>query len=276
MLNEKETLKKWGERKKMDTNLKLVTYNIRHVWDGDGTNSLFCRLGLMLDKILEQRPDIICFQEAREKNMSLIEKCLATEYAVLFNQRASGYTGEGLAIAFKRERISLYGLEIFWLSETPYIVDSRFEGQSEHSRICQRLLFKDEYTGKVFRIYNLHLDHINEEVRYLQIQVVMKRVVEDKKQYDLPFFMLGDFNATPEEKAIRYCLDNQDIDVCDLTSEISGSFHNFGRQNPEIKIDYIITDHATADQTYTVEAWKDSVNGVYLSDHYPIALDIKL
>lgn len=256
--------------------VKLVTYNIRHLWIADGINSLSCRLGLILDKISEQKPDIICFQEATEKNMSVMQKCLAPEYVVLLNQREIGYTGEGLAVAYKRERISLYGLEIFWLSETPYTIASRFEGQSQYSRICQRLLFKDEHTGNAFRIYNLHLDHINEEIRHHQMQVIMKRVAEDKKQSDLPFFILGDFNATPDEETIAYYLGNSEFDICDLTSEMLGTFHDFGRQNPPIKIDYIIADRETANKIYTVEIWQDCVNGVYLSDHYPIALEIAL
>ena len=260
----------------MNDKLKLVTFNIRFPWNGDGTNSLCSRLGLILDKISEQKPDIICFQEATEKNMKVISKCLAPAYTVHLNQRESGYTGEGLAVAFRKERVSLYGLEIFWLSETPYTVASRFEGQSQHSRICQRLLFKDEKIGKVFRIYNLHLEDVSEEVRYLHMQVVMKRVMEDEKQNDLPFFIMGDLNATPDEKAMKYCLTENDFGICDLTSEIPGSFHNYGRRTPEIKIDYIIADKITADKPHSVEAWTDCVNGIYLSDHYPIALDIEL
>lgn len=260
----------------MNTNLKLVTYNIRFTWTGDGTNSLFCRLGLILDKISEQKPDIICFQEATDKNMKVLSKCLAPEYTVLLNQRESGYTGEGLAVAFRKERVSLYGLEVFWLSETPYTVASRFEGQSQHSRICQRLLFKDENTGKIFRIYNLHLEDVSEDVRYLHMQVVMKRIMEDKKQNDLPFFIMGDLNATPDEKAMQYCLVDNNFNIRDLTSEIKGSYHGYGRRLPEIKIDYIIADKPTAQKPHSVEAWTDCVNGVYLSDHYPIALDIEL
>lgn len=256
--------------------MKLVTFNIRFTWDGDGVNSLFSRVGLILDKISKEKPDIICFQEATEKNMKVMSKCLATEYTVHFNQRELGYTGEGLAVAFRKERISLYGLEVFWLSETPYAVATRFREQSKHARICQRLLFKDENTGKVFRVYNLHLEEISEEVRYLHMKVVMQRVLEDKQQDNVPFFVMGDLNATPEEKVMKYCLAEQEFDVCDLTSGIAGSFHDYGRQIPAIKIDYIIADKDTAEKPHSVVAWTDCVNGIYLSDHYPIALDIDL
>lgn len=258
----------------MTANLKIVTFNIRFPWDGDGTNSLSCRLGLILDKISEQKPDIIFFQEATQKNMGVLRESISPEYMVVLNQREKDYTGEGLAIAYRKERISLYGLEIFWLSPTPKLVASRFEGQSIHSRICQRVMLKDEKTGKVFRVYNLHLEEVSEEVRYLQMKVVMQRVREDMRLDAMPFFIVGDFNATPDEKAIQYCLAEEEFVICDLTSEIAESYHEFGKITPAHKIDYILADNSTATRSYCVEAWKDEVNGVYLSDHYPIAIEI--
>lgn len=260
----------------MAANLKIVTFNIRFPWEGDGTNSLFCRFGLILDKIAEQKPDVIFFQEATPKNMGVLRESISPEYMVILNQREVDYTGEGLAIAYKKERLSLYGLEVFWLSPTPKVVASRFEGQSKHSRICQRVMLKDEKTGNVFRVYNLHLEELSEEVRYLQMKVVMQRVKEDMVLDAMPFFIVGDFNATPDEKAIQYCLAENECGICDLTSNIAESYHEFGKINPAHKIDYILADKETARSSFSVVAWKDEVNGVYLSDHYPIALEIEM
>lgn len=260
----------------MSKELSIVTYNLRCSWSGDGANSFFARAGLILKKIYSELPDIICFQEAVPSNMSILKKHLADTYTVIFNQREKDFSGEGLAVAFRRERISLYGLEVFWLSGSPYTVASKFEGQSMHSRICQNMMFRDELTGKVFRIYNLHLEELTESVRVKQIQLVGKRIVEDKKRMDLPYFILGDLNAEPGGDVISCCNNSFPDKICDLTSDINGSFHDFGRRTPAVKIDYIFADAATAGLSHNTEVWDDCINGIYLSDHYPIRLNIEL
>lgn len=260
----------------MEQSLSIVTYNLRCLWNGDGVNSFCHRAGLILEKISAEQPDIICFQEAWDENMAFLKRHLKPSYTVIFNQRCEGLTGEGLAVAFRNDRITLYGLDIFWLSETPRVVASRFEGQSVHPRICQNMIFKDEMTGKVFRIYNLHLEDISEAVRVRQMQTVFERLAADRTENELPFFILGDLNAQPGGEVMTYCYENAPFSFCDLTEEIPVSFHDFGRLLPGVKIDYIITDEKVSAYPHTVSCWMDCTNGIFLSDHYPIRLDITL
>lgn len=257
-------------------NLKIVTYNLRQPWAGDGTNSFFARFGLIIKKIYDELPDIICFQEAIDSNMALLKRHLSEKYTVVFNQRCTGLTGEGLAFALKKDRISLYGLDLFWLSDNIYEEASRFEGQSIHPRICQDILCKDELTGKCFRLYNLHLEESSEEVRLKQIKVVDKKISEDKFKGSLPYFVLGDFNSTPSASVFDFCISSSADKMIDLTSQINNTFHDYGRRDQPIKIDYIFTDPVTATKSYNVGIWDECVNGIYLSDHYPVVLDIEL
>ena len=250
--------------------MKIVTFNIRFPYVTiDGSNSFIHRAGMILDSIWEEKPDIICFQEATAKNMGFLRRYLSPAYTVLLTQREEGLSGEGLAVAYRPEKLSLYGLEVFWLSPTPNVVASKFEGQSQHSRICQNLLFKNEETGNTFRIYNLHLEERSEDVRKLQMELVLARRAEET----VPVLMLGDLNSVPTGKVIPLC---KECGLVDLTAHIPYSFHRFGKCEPPVKLDYFITDPDTASHVFAVTPWEKCINGIYLSDHNPIAMEIDL
>lgn len=248
--------------------MQIVTFNLRCIYKSDGVNSFVHRAGMILDTIREKDPEILCFQEATEKNMDFLRKYLAPAYTVLFTQREPGLTGEGLAVAFRQDAVSLYGLEVFWLSPTPDVVASKYPGQSQHSRICQKLWFKNAKTGTCFRIYNLHLEELSEDVRLLQAQQVAKRLDDET----MPYFVLGDFNTVPSGKVYPWLLEQG---LKDVTAEIPVSFHGFGTRQPPYKLDYVFTDAATAEKCRS-EAWDTCLNGIYLSDHYPIALHYEM
>lgn len=249
--------------------MKIVTYNVRCVYASDGVNSFVHRAGMILDKVLEELPEIICFQEATAKNMAFLRRHLAPAYTVLLTQREAGLSGEGLAVAYRPEKVSLYGLEVFWLSPTPKVVASKFEGQSMHSRICQNLLFKNEETGNTFRLYNLHLEEISEAVRKEQMTLVMERARAEAE----PTLLLGDLNTYPTGGVLAAC---REAGFVDLTAHLPHSFHRFGNCTPMVKLDYFLALPATAALCGNARLWDDCRNGIYLSDHYPIELTLDL
>lgn len=250
--------------------MKIVTYNLRFPYATiDGVNAFIHRAGPILDTILEEKPDIVCFQETTAKNAAFLRRHLAPDYTLLLTQREEGLSGEGLTVAYRPEKVSLYGLEVFWLSPTPDVVASKFPGQSQHSRICQNLLFKNEETGKFFRLYNLHLEEHSEDVRAQQMELVLERLAKEA----VPTLLLGDLNTQPHGKVIPLCAEKG---LVDLTAGIPISFHRFGAMEPGVKLDYILTDPATAKLAEGVRIWDKCLNGIYLSDHYPIELNIDL
>ena len=245
--------------------MKIVTYNLRWCYKTiDGMNAFIHRAGLILNTIAEKQPDIICFQEATAANIGFLRRHLSPAYTVLLTQREEGLTGEGLAFAYRPEVLSLYGLEVFWLSPTPDVIASKFPGQSQHSRICQKLLFKHEASGKQFKFYNLHLEEKTEDVRVQQMELV----VEQWKKETLPTILMGDLNSIPTGKVIPLCKENG---LVDITAQIPHSFHKFGTIAP-YKLDYFLADPATAALCSDVKVWDECVNGIYLSDHYPIEM----
>lgn len=252
--------------------MKIVTFNLRCPWeDPDGINGFINRVGRIVNKIRTEMPDVICFQEATEKNRDFLEDALA-EYFFICNQRNSNFDGEGLMTAINKKTVSILGLDFFWLSDSPYTPGSRFEIQSDFPRICQSLILRSRSNGKIFRIYNNHLDHESDTARISGIKLVFKKIAEDLKKLNAPFFILGDFNALPDSETINYCNNNTILKTVDITKEIGGTWHDFGRLEAPIKIDYIFTDTETAQREIKLKVWTDQSSGIFLSDHYPIEL----
>ena len=254
-------------------NLKIVSYNLRCSYDGDGINSFIHRAGLIYDKVLQEKPEVIAFQEVTEPILPVLER-LMSEYQFVGQFRNDDYRGEGIYTAIRKDSIELLGLETVWLSPTPYLAGSRFPEQSACPRICVMTQLRAKESGELFRVFNLHLDHISDEARVLGIQATMKFVEEYDAKRKLPVVILGDFNARPESSVIAFC--NHYPGIREVSSEIPSSFHGFGKREPEIKIDYIYVSEEWADKVQWVVRWDDVHEGIYLSDHYPICADVNL
>ena len=252
--------------------MKIVTYNIRCRFEGDGINSFVNRAGLMLNKINEEKPDIIAFQEVTDKISEFLRNNLCG-YELVGHGRNADYFGEGVYFAYRRETVRLFELESFWLSGTPHVPASRLEGQSSCPRTCLAGLFCIDKT--VFRVYNLHLDHLNNNsnVREKEAEQIIMHI--KSKDGDFPCFVVGDFNASPNEKCIKMFEENG---FADSTHNVGVTFHNFGGKNYKNgkKIDYIFTDKKAHGRLKKVDKWKDEQGGIFLSDHYPIEAEYKI
>ena len=248
--------------------MKIVTFNIRCVYYGkvDGINSFAYRAVGVADKINAEKPDVVGFQEIKADILSVLERLLP-DYLFVGQLRDADYKGEGVYTAIRKESVALLGLETIWLSPTPYLPGSRFENQSEYPRICVATKLRFKESGRILRVFNLHLDHISDEARVLGIEAAFKFADSFEDGADRVF--LGDFNATPDSKTIAFCNDR----LVDITNKIPASFHNFGKTEhyaAGTKIDYIYVPDHLANSVSEVYAWEDEKNGIYLSDHYPI------
>ena len=86
----------------------------------------------------------------------------------------------------------------------------------------------------------------------------------------MPTVLTGDFNATPDAPEIVK-ISTGGI-FTDVTADIKGTFHDFGRLNESAKIDYVfVTDDIKCTAAFAVHEIRD---GLYLSDHDPVVADI--
>lgn len=265
--------------------LKIVSFNIRTLYSHpiDGANSFIHRSGMILEKIRKEAPHIICFQEISDPIREFLNNYL-NDYIILGHGRLGDLTGEGLSIAYRKDSIELLAFESFWLSPTPYVPASRYEIQSEYPRICPHAVLKHKDMDKAISLYNVHLDHISDAARIEGIRQITEMIEDYKKKIDCPTFILGDFNARPDTETISYLKEYKGGEYIELTDHIESTYHGFrdsaAPQNEErtgpSKIDYIFTDKETAKKSYSVTLWDDKENGILLSDHYPVCLEIEM
>lgn len=270
--------------------MKIVTFNIRTRWDNDGINSFIHRIGLIYEKINEERPEVVAFQEVTEKHIDVLRK-IFPDYDFYGSGRLEDRKGEGLYTAYLKSKFDLVSERVFWLSDTPNVPGSRFKSQSIYPRICVYTLLSDKESKEQFGFYNVHLDYLGMEghtappsksevpddfsfsdmknPRKLAIERLLSEMKKDKSGEPI---ILGDFNATASDDSLPQLFD---AGYLDLSENTGPTFHNFGKEGSLMKIDYIFAKPSLKKRAGKAYLWRDEKNGIYLSDHYPVAVEIE-
>ena len=248
--------------------LKVMTFNLRLATDTDGINNFFNRTDRVLETIDNELPDLIGFQEATDEMREFMRSAIGDTYVLLGCGRKANYRGEGVCIAYKRELFELVSLDTFWLSDTPRIAGSRYTSldQSHCPRTAVVATLSPKDSEETFTFVNTHLDHKGAEARLAG----MKQVMAEIQRIGGKFMLTGDMNASPTSEAILAATSFDGVTDC--TANIETTFHNYGCRS-KCKIDYIFTNGETLD-AYAVA--DEPVNGVYISDHYPVCAIIEI
>ena len=261
--------------------MKIVTFNLRVRWDNDGINSFIHRLGLIDETLRAETPDVICFQEMKECHRDVLERLLP-EYTFVGHGAKADFTGEMVCTAVRKPH-AVCGFEVFWLSPTPQTPGSRFEGQSQHPRICLMTLVRTA-SGELLRVCNTHLDYAgvspdhagatgDDAVEALQMAVILERLREKNAALPCEAVVCGDFNVYPGMKTVALCNSWTEPHLTDVAADVAETFHDFGRLVPGKKIDYLFVTDALAKSCTSVAPWTAQKNGIYLSDHYPVCAE---
>lgn len=254
--------------------MKLVTFNIRCDYEQDGENCFRFRKSLIKKKILQEKPDVICFQEVLPHVAAWL-KAELEDYYVVGCGRSAGLDNEQMSIAYKKEKLNLISMDTFWLSETPFVPGSRYQEQSECPRVCTEVVLEDLQEKKAFRLMNVHLDHLGAEARMLGLKQMLKKAEAELLFPDIPVILAGDFNAEPGAWEIQEI--ERGSDYVNLTKGIGVTFHGFLPEETEEAIDYVYLRNFKKTnveklECVAVEKWKDKKGNVWLSDHYPVCV----
>lgn len=252
----------------MSNMLKITTYNIRCVYDGDGKNAFLHRAGLLWDTVQNEKPDVIGFQEVTTSILKLL-KVLLHDYELVGHGREVNYDGEGLYVAVKKDTCTVLSCNTYWIGDNIYQF-SCYPNQG-CPRIFNSVIIKHNATGKLFRIYNTHLDCTsNVELRSTETKTMLDKITSQRAELALPFIIMGDFNTEPYEEPIFICENYKGAHLTDITKHINHSYHEYGTYNGHSKIDYIFATDEFANSVIDVKPWDRNSSGIYLSDHYPI------
>ena len=257
-------------RKERIEKMKLLSCNIRCDYDQDGANSFRFRKDALRAAILERKPDIICFQEVLPHVAAWLKESLPGYYVVGCG-RDEKLRNEQTSIAYRYDAYNLITMETYWLSPTPDIPASRYEDQSDCPRVCTEVVLEELATGELFRIASVHLDHIGSNAKKEGLEQLLAKLEHPAAFRQAHVILAGDFNAEPHEPEFAVLQDYPAYR--DAAEGTGGTWHDFGRQDPPHKIDYILVRDLQAENA---GLWKDCHEGVYLSDHYPVEVTLRV
>ena len=253
--------------------LKVCTYNLRNEKANDGINCFPFRKDKILAVINETKPDLIGFQETMEDARLFLATNLS-DYTVLGCGREKEYAGEGITLAYRKDKFDLLNYDAFWLSATPTVCGSYYGGdQSINPRMAQAVHLIPKGSSKPFIFCNTHLDDLGPMARYSGSVQILQYFA---KYTDYHMILTGDFNAIPTANEVRIINGWQEGRLADVTENSGATFHGFGKvpEEKRYKIDYIFSDLAPLGQA-TVRKEEPS-DGVYSSDHFPVFCDLEL
>lgn len=249
------------------TTQSIMTFNVRCITGADKDEfSWKCRASLICDLLQENTPSIICMQENKEKQYEFFKKFLKG-YNSVATYRDANALKECLPIFYRADLYELVDTQTFWLSDTPDEMSNTWD--SACFRICTFVILKNKNTNKEFIVGNLHLDYKSEEIQTKSIQLIYDRL----STFNLPTIIMGDFNCTPDSKAIALAKQHF-VDVGQgFEDETKGTINYFKEEYPNVKIDFMLQlpDSFNINKYQVIDK---KYKGHYASDHFPIYAEI--
>ncbi|NOT77472.1 MAG: endonuclease/exonuclease/phosphatase family protein [Bacteriovoracaceae bacterium] len=254
--------------------LTLMTSNIRFANNDDGIHDWETRRPLLAQIYREHKLDILATQEGREGQIKELDVLL--ESLVLIDQHRTWIFDRMYPCLYVNPDVFLI-LESgdIWLSDTPDIPGSTaFE--SAFPRLCTWARLKCKKTNNTILVINTHLDHIKQETRKKQIEVLIIEVKKIKGPTD-PLLILGDFNEPPTSQLKKELITN--FELLDPWEELNHpeetSHHGFLGHEALTgeRIDWILIpksffcNEIKMDRRYFEPQ-------LYPSDHYPIVATV--
>ncbi len=243
---------------------RVMSFNVR--------NGEYDRGTIVPQVIADYMPDSVGLQEC-EGTWYLTLDAYVPKYGIVGVGRLSGVKliGESTAIMYRKDKYKLIDSGTFWLSETPDKVSIGWD--AAHNRTCTWVILENKETKERYAHINTHLDHKGPEAR----QKGLELVIEKAMSFDMPTVVTGDFNFEKGCDLYKTLVSNGLSDTQDMAiSTMNGkTYHGYKGGESGKPIDFICVNKKITDvKTYKII--RDSVDGQYVSDHYPIYADIVL
>lgn len=262
-----------GVPEKAENTTRVMSFNVRCANDGEQT--ITNRSKVAVEMLKSYMPDSFGVQECTPRWKRIFAYNLGDKYDCV--GRARDYFGpftEYSAIYYLKDKYNLIDSGTFWLSETPDKAYTK-SFDSMCCRIATWALLEEKETGLRYTHINTHLDHKLDSTRDAQMTVLIERVLSITG--DTPVVMTGDFNAYEDDSVYEVaCKHFDDSKYIAKTSDEGPTFTKYETKEPNGKgaIDFIFVTKGTEVETYKII--RNTVQGIFPSDHYPIVTDIYL
>lgn len=263
-----------GIPEKSEEATRIMSFNVR--CKNDGEQTITNRSKVAIEVINQYAPDSFGVQECTPRWKRILAANVGDRYACV--GAARDYYGpftEYSSIYYLKDKYDLIDSGTFWLSETP---EKKWTKSFDSAcfRVASWALLEDKETGVRYTHINTHLDHVLETTRESQMKVLIECV--NKVANGSPIVVTGDFNAQ-EDNSLVYtvaCESFNDTKKVAANSDTGRTFTSYGKYEEDGTgaIDFIFADKSLQVDTYKII--RNTVQGIYPSDHYPIVADIRL
>ena len=252
--------------------LRIATYNIFY----EQTSWNNSRAALVNNLIRQHDFDIFGAQEAMYSPHLTGNTSITSDGTYAYTGRGRDLlpqSGEYSAIVYKKERFELLSSGTFWYSATPDVPGKGWDAIC-CNRICSWGKFRDKETGREFYFFNSHFDHEGATARLESAKLLLSKIKAIAGS-DVPVFVTGDFNATPESTPIQILLYDGLLNDSRTLSEkppygTLGTATGFISTPSTSRIDFIFVTKDIWVREYGV--LNDRPNGQFPSDHDPVLI----
>eukprot|EP00467_Chlorarachnion_reptans_P012332 CAMPEP_0114522188 /NCGR_PEP_ID=MMETSP0109-20121206/20610_1 /TAXON_ID=29199 /ORGANISM="Chlorarachnion reptans, Strain CCCM449" /LENGTH=427 /DNA_ID=CAMNT_0001703391 /DNA_START=38 /DNA_END=1322 /DNA_ORIENTATION=+ len=193
---------------------RMMSFNVRRDFESDGVNQWKFRVPLVQQMFRRENPDIIGMQEVLPEQMEDLKQMLPGFKAIGVGRDDGRSEGEFVPVFYRHEKFDAVDSGHFWLSETPDVPGSIYRGAG-CTRVTTWALLRPKQTdvGVDVLALSTHLDHVSERARDRGAQVLrlmIRKILAEKatRARGTAVVVVGDFNAEPQEPAIRTLLND--------------------------------------------------------------------
>lgn len=258
----------WQSTLFAQSQIKVMSYNIRNSNAADGPNKWKYRKEHVSDLIKQIDPDVLGTQEVLLDQYTDLKKRLPS-YSVFGVGRNNGkHAGEHSCIFYKTEKYKLLHGGNFWLSETPAKPGSK-SWDAAITRICTWVQLEEKESKQSFFVFNTHFDHRGGLARKNSARLLTHFI--DSVCGKSPVIVTGDFNFEPGSEGYKVMTDTTSL-LFDAYTSNEPNYTDCGfdvKQTDCHRIDYIFFSTHLKHQEYTLH--KNNNGRHYLSDHLPIS-----
>lgn len=267
-----------------NSDLKLMSFNIRYGTANDGPDAWPERRELVFDVVRGFDPDVVGVQEALRFQLDELGAALPAYAQVGVGRDDGKAAGEYSAILYRRGRFDVLDQGTFWFSDSPATPGSMSWG-NRITRICTWARLRDRSGGGTFYVYNLHLDHESQPSRERSALLLAERI-RTRATPD-PVLVLGDFNSGESNPAYRHLTGAQTLPAATSPAPpladtyrirhpedtLVGTFNGFRGTETGDKIDHILASPEW--QTLDASIVRTSRDGRFPSDHFPVVAVVR-
>lgn len=257
----------------VNSQTKIMTFNIRYDNPDDGKNSWSKRKEEVCQLIQYYHPDVVGIQEALPNQVQFINSTLEDYDYIGFSRDGVGSDSESVPIFYNTVKYELLDKKVFWLSETPNQVSKGWDAAL--NRIGTYGAFKNKLTLETIHVINVHFDHRGKISRKKSAQLILNKI-QDLQLKDKTVIVLGDFNAQPEEASISI-LKSKLEDAFQISKTPAygpiGTFNGFNNQIiPTLRIDYVFTKNVEVSSYRCINDKRN--DALCISDHLPVLIEL--